>query len=64
MPRVPDELVVALTTFYRELVLPDMQRMETRINARMDDFEGRVNARFENLNGEINGHFDSIYHRF
>ena len=53
MPRVPDELLSILTSFHREVVLPDMERIEARINARFD-------ARFD----DINTHFDEIYKRF
>jgi len=53
MPPVPDELLVVLTRFHREVLLPDLQRLETRLDERID-------ARFD----EFNGHFDAIYQRF
>ncbi len=53
MPRVPEELLPILTSFYREVMLPDMQRM-------IDGAEARINARFD----DVNGHFDAIYQRF
>jgi hypothetical protein len=53
MPRVPDELLEILTSFHREVLLPDMQRM-------VDAAEARLNARFD----DVDSHFDSIYQRF
>jgi len=53
MPRVPEELLAILTSFHREVMLPDMQRM-------VDAAEARLNARFD----DVNGHFDAVYQRF
>ena len=57
MPRMPDELFAALTSFHREVLQPDMQRMvdgaEARINARFDGFETRVAQRFDALDLEL-----------
>ena len=53
MPRMPDELFAALTSFHREFVLPDMQRMEARIDARFDGFETRVAQRFADLETRV-----------
>lgn len=53
MPRVPDELLAILTSFHREVMLPDMQRIA-------DATEARLTARFD----DVAGHFDAVYQRF
>jgi len=47
-----DELFTTLTRFHREVIAPEFER----INARLDTHD----ARFD----EMMNHFDAIYHRF
>lgn len=53
MSMVAEEIYDVLMRFHREFVLPDMDRLETRMIDRMDA-----------LHRQTLGHFDAIYKRF
>jgi len=54
---VAEDLFTILTKFHREVVIPDIQRIVTTSEERL---QGEMNARFV----EVYGHFDAIYQRF
>ena len=54
---VADDLFDVLMRFHREVVIPDMERLEERL-------EARLGGRIDELRDEILGRFDAVYKRF
>jgi hypothetical protein len=54
---VDDQIYRVLMRFHREVVIPDMQRLEDRL-------EDRISQRIAELRDETLTHFDAVYKRF
>jgi hypothetical protein len=52
-----DEIFAVLMHFHREVVIPDMHRLEERL-------EARLGGRIDELRNETLSHFDAVYKRF